>query len=66
MQCHECAADGEHKIAIAICRFCYVGLCKSHLVMLYRQSATVPQYACRHRPAQQWAPLAAGERSWID
>jgi hypothetical protein len=42
---------GEEKQAVALCKFCSVGLCKEHLVMLYRQPLTVPQYSCGHNPA---------------
>lgn len=51
MLCHECIMKGEERPAVAICKFCQVGLCKEHLVALYREPATVPQYSCRHNPA---------------
>src|SRR6266852_5910901 len=51
--CHECLMAGQRdETATAMCRFCFVGLCKSHLVDLYRDPPTVPQYACRHTPAR--------------
>jgi len=51
MLCHECVMIGEERPAVALCKFCQVGLCKEHLVALYREPATVPQYSCRHNPA---------------
>ena len=36
--------------AVGLCRFCFVGLCKPHLVELYRDPPSGPQSACRHRP----------------
>ncbi len=52
MQCHECAMIGGRETAVGLCRYCFVGLCKSHLVELYRDPPSVPQYACRHRPGE--------------
>jgi len=57
--CHECARDLAERPAVALCRFCMVGLCKEHLVELHREAHTVPQLACRHRPA---LPFEADER----
>jgi hypothetical protein len=51
MLCHECAMAGEERLAVALCKFCYVGLCKEHLMALYQEPATVPQFSCRHNPA---------------
>ncbi|MBI3966312.1 MAG: DUF2180 family protein [Chloroflexi bacterium] len=51
--CHECAMDGRQEPAVALCRFCNIGLCKVHLVELYERPHAVPQYACHHTP---WAP----------
>lgn len=51
MMCHECAMVGEERPAVALCKFCYVGLCKEHLMALYHEPRTVPQYSCRHDPA---------------
>lgn len=51
MTCHECLLAGTDRQAVAICKFCLVGLCKEHLVESYRQPVAVPQYACKHRPA---------------
>ena len=50
MNCHECTIDGVEAPAVAICRFCMVGLCKHHLVESFR-GTTIPQYSCNHRPA---------------
>lgn len=52
MLCHECAMSGSDAAAVGVCRFCFVGLCKRHLVDLFRDSPTAPQYACGHRPAE--------------
>ena len=49
MLCHECARGGTSRPAVAHCRFCFVGLCKPHLVDLFR-SQLVPQYRCQHHP----------------
>ena len=58
MNCHECAMEGLETPAVAICRFCMVGLCKRHLVESFR-TATAPQYACSHSPgaAARVAPV---------
>jgi hypothetical protein len=51
--CHECLMTGQHEeMATAMGRFCCIGLSKAHLVELYRDPPTVPQYACRHVPAR--------------
>jgi hypothetical protein len=51
--CHECLMTGQREeMATAMCRFCFIGLCKAHLVELYRDPPTVPQYACRHTPSR--------------
>lgn len=50
MRCHECAVRGGDAAAVGLCKFCLVGLCKAHLVELYRDPVVVPQFACRHRP----------------
>ena len=63
MICHECLiTDQSHNVATALCRFCFVALCKPHLIELYRDVPTVPQYSCRHRPAYGPGQLA-GTRS---
>jgi Uncharacterized protein conserved in archaea (DUF2180) len=51
MLCHECLMNGKVRQAVGVCKFCYVGLCKEHLMALYSQPPTVPQYSCRHDPA---------------
>ncbi len=58
MNCHECARDGIEQTATAECRFCHVGLCKTHLVASY-QSAVFPQYACDHHPERPFAASPA-------
>ena len=57
MICHECARDAAERPAVAVCRFCMVGLCKQHLVELYRDARTFPQLTCHHQPG---APFEAG------
>ena len=53
MICHECLMTGQREeMATAMCRFCFIGLCKMHLLEVYRDPPTVPQYACRHTPAR--------------
>jgi hypothetical protein len=48
--------------ATALCRFCFVALCKDHLMELYRQPRTFPPVACQHTPAR--APASpAGRRA---
>jgi hypothetical protein len=42
MNCHECAHDGIDRPAVGLCRFCYVGLCKDHLVSTPRCSRSTP------------------------
>ena len=59
MICHECLMQGAPRTAATgVCRFCFVGLCKAHLVELYRDAPTVPQLTCRHAPAR--APEVRG------
>jgi hypothetical protein len=55
MICHECARAGLTAVAIGHCRFCFVGLCKDHLVASFC-GATVPQYGCDHHPELAFAP----------
>jgi len=63
MLCHECAATGEREEAVALCKFCFVGLCKPHLVELFQHPPAIPQYACRHTPGER-APRTEHERAW--
>ena len=56
MDCHECAESGSVRSAVAVCRFCMVGLCKDHLVAAFR-SRTVPQYGCDHQPDRAFRPV---------
>ena len=42
MTCHECAKSARDESAVAVCKFCMVGLCKSHLVELHRRPPTQP------------------------
>jgi hypothetical protein len=52
MTCHECLTSGADRQAVAVCKFCMVGLCKQHLVESFRAPGGVaPQYACKHQPA---------------
>ena len=51
MICHECSREGAERAAVAVCKFCMVGLCKPHLVESYKQPPAAPQYSCRHQPA---------------
>ena len=58
MDCHECARTGTARAAVAICRFCSVGLCKGHLVAAFH-SRTIPQYGCDHHPERPFPPVVA-------
>lgn len=58
MLCHECAREGRQQSAVAECRFCRVGLCKSYLVASFT-SAMIPQYACDHHPERAFARVIA-------
>jgi len=58
MECHECLMLGRQHPAVAVCKFCGVGLCKSHLVELYREPGVVLQLSCHHSPASP-APMTA-------
>ena len=62
MNCHECARIGTERVAVSLCRFCSVALCKDHLVASFR-SDTVPQYACDHHPERAFVPRAGGART---
>ncbi len=62
MECHECLMLGRQHPAVAVCKFCGVGLCKAHLVELYREPGVVPQLSCHHTPA---SPAAVGESAPI-
>ncbi len=55
MICHECAREGLTTAAVSHCRFCFVGLCKDHLVASFHGD-TVPQYGCDHHPERVFAP----------
>ena len=54
MICHECAREGLTIAAISHCRFCFVSLCKDHLVVSLH-GETVPQYGCEHHPEQAFS-----------
>jgi hypothetical protein len=45
------------RVAVAVCRFCSVALCKEHLVDAY-QWPTIPQYGCDHHPERPFPPVA--------
>ena len=64
MICHECVMTGESVPAVGLCKFCLVGLCKLHLVELFRRPTTVPLCACRHTPAQYPVGGSWDERPW--
>ncbi len=48
MRCFECDLVGDGRAAVALCRFCFVGLCSRHLADVSRNRRTFPQYACHH------------------
>jgi hypothetical protein len=56
------ATDSARELATALCRFCFVALCKAHLVELYRDLPTFPQYTCHHKPASH-PPQDSGRRA---
>jgi len=49
--------------ATALCKFCLVALCKTHLMELFCDPPSVPQYTCRHRPANAPGGMPAGRRA---
>jgi hypothetical protein len=53
MNCHQCASAGIERMAVGLCRFCHVGLCKPHLVASFH-SAAWPQYGCTHHPDREF------------
>jgi hypothetical protein len=61
--CHECLMANDSPEAVtALCRFCFVALCKTHLIELYSDPPSFPQYTCRHRPASGPTP-SSGRRA---
>lgn len=52
MLCHECAAASVERPAVGLCKFCFVGLCKTHLVELFQEPRIAPQFACGHRAGE--------------
>ena len=59
MICHECLMAGApHEMSTGLCRFCFVALCKTHLLELYQNPPSFPQYTCRHSPASGPAQLS--------
>jgi hypothetical protein len=61
--CHECLMAGApREVSTGLCRFCFVALCKSHLIELYRDPPSFPQYTCRHLPGSGPTP-ASGRRA---
>ena len=64
MICHECLMAGQRQgeLCAGLCRFCFVALCKTHLIELYRDPPSFPQYTCRHSPASGPAP-SSGRRA---
>ena len=62
MNCHECARSEIERPAVGLRRFCFVGVCKVHLVASFR-SNTVPQYGCSHDPGREFpTPARPTER----
>ena len=53
MYCHECARDGLKRVAVSVCRYCSVALCKDHLVAAFRSQRL---YTCDHHPERPFAP----------
>jgi hypothetical protein len=52
VMCHECLMAGQpSEASTGLCRFCFVALCKTHLMELYANPPSFPQYGCRHLPA---------------
>lgn len=64
MFCHECVMAGGREPAVGLCRFCFVALCKPHLVELFRRPPSVPQYACRHTPGVHASGGTWDDRPW--
>ena len=49
MLCHECLMEGDEGPSVAMCEYCKVFLCKSHLMALYRAGARQgPFSSCGH------------------
>jgi hypothetical protein len=61
MNCHECARVNIERPAVGLCRFCFVGLCKAHLVAAFH-SDVIPQYGCHHDPDRGFAPARQADR----
>ena len=62
MNCHECARVNIERPATGLCRFCFVGLCKVHMVASF-YSDVFPQYGCHHDPDREFAsPLRPAGR----
>ena len=59
MYCHECAAKGVDRPALGVCRYCFVGLCKEHIIGSY-QGRIFPRFSCEHRP---WDAFAVSVRA---
>lgn len=60
MNCHECARDEAEQTAVAICRYCSVALCQSHLVASFR-TGIYPQRRCEHHPERAFAPAVVAK-----
>ena len=60
MVCYECG-----KSAVAVCRWCDVGLCRVHLASSLAERARHPTMGCLHRmpKADNKSPMASEKRS---
>ena len=61
MNCQEHARAEDERLAVALGRYCSVGLCKKHLVEVHRPPAK-PPYTCLRQPERAFDTLATGSR----
>ncbi len=61
MDCHECAHAHVERPAVALCRYCSVGLCEEHLVEMHTPAAKL-LFTCLHQPERGLETLMAGTR----
>jgi len=48
MNCYMCAREGRNQEAVAVCKYCSVGLCLDHLEADCAFSYPAPRYSCNH------------------
>lgn len=49
MNCYVCRREGRTEPAVALCRYCWVGLCLNHLAEAQEHTTGGMHYDCPHQ-----------------